>query len=83
MTNALTVCTNHHEFFLMLFFGSFVTCNVIRIVWVANVNNFSATVRYFILIATYVAMFLKNKTFLYTTQKHFSSFNYWKKCGKV
>ena len=28
---------------------------------------------YFILIASYVAMCLKNKTFLYTTQKHFSS----------
>ena len=76
MTNVFTVYINQHEFSLISFFESFVTCNVIKIEWVANVNNFSGTVRYYILIATYVAMCLKNKTFLYTTQKHFSSFNY-------
>ena len=36
--------------------------------------------RYYILIASYVAMCLKNKTFLYTPKKQFFSFNYWKKC---
>ena len=82
MTNVLTVYTNQHEFFLMSFFESFVTCNIIKIAWVASVNNFSVTLRYFILIATYAAMCLKNKTCLYTTQKHFSSFNYWEKCGE-
>ena len=66
----------------MTFFESFVTCNVIKIAWVADVKNFSVTLRYFILIATNVTMCLKNKTFLYTTQKHFCSFNYWKKCGE-
>ena len=76
MTNVFTVYINQHEFSLISFFESFVTCNVIKIEWVANVNNFSGTVRYYILIATYVAMCLKNKTFLYTTQKHFPSFNY-------
>ena len=76
MTNVFTVYINQHEFSLISFFESFVTCNVIKIEWVANVNNFSGTVRYYILIATYVAMCLKNKMFLYTTQKHFSSFNY-------
>ena len=76
MTNVFTVYINQHEFSLISFFESFVTCNVIKIEWVANVSNFSGTVRYYILIATYVAMCLKNKTFLYTTQKHFSSFNY-------
>ena len=79
MTNFLTVYINQHEFFLMSFFESFVTCNIIKIAWVANVNNFSVILRYFILIATYVAMCLKSKTQL---KKHFSSFNYWKKCGK-
>ena len=71
MSNFLTVYINQHEFLLMPFFKPFVTCNVIKIAWVANVNNFSGTVRYFILIATYVAMCLKDKTFLYTTQKAF------------
>ena len=78
MSNFLTVY-NQHEFSLMSFFESFVTCNVIKIAWVTSVNNFSVTLKYFILIATYVTICLKNKTFLYTTQKHFSSFNYWKK----
>ena len=27
-------------------------------------------------------MCLKNKAILHTTQKHFPSFNYWKKCGE-
>ena len=45
-------------------------------------NNFSVRLTCIILIATYVAMHLKNKTFLHPTQKHFSSFNYWKKCGE-
>ena len=67
MTNVFTVYINQHEFSLISFFESFVTCNVIKIEWVANVSNFSGTVRYYILIATYVAMCLKNKTFLYTT----------------
>ena len=72
MTSILTVYINEHEFFLS-FFESFVTCNVIKIAWVANVNNFIVTLRYLILTATYVAMCLKNKTFLYTSQKHFFS----------
>ena len=52
------------NFLPVSFFESFVTCKIIKIAWVANVNNFSVTLRYFILIATYVAMCLKNKTFL-------------------
>ena len=68
MSNFLTVYINQHEFLLMPFFKPFVTCNVIKIAWVANVNNFILTLRYlyfnFILTATYVAMCLKNKTFL-------------------
>ena len=64
MNNFLNVYINQHEFFLMSFFESFVTCNVLKISWVANVCNFSVTLRYFILINTYVAMCLKNKTFL-------------------
>ena len=70
------------NFLPVSFFESFVTCNIIKIAWAANVNNFSVTLRYFILIATYVAVCLKNKTFLYTTQKHFSFFSYWKKCDE-
>ena len=98
----------------MSFFESVVTCNVIKIAWLASVDNFSGTLRYrcvksvqirsfsgpyfavfgpktgkygpektlyldifhavyFILSASYVAMCLKSKTFLYTTQKPFSS----------
>ena len=45
----------------MSFFESFVTGNVIKIAWVANVSNFSVTLRYVIVIATYVAMCVKNK----------------------
>ena len=45
----------------------------------SQMSTFSVTLRYFILIATYVAMCLKNKTFLCTTQKHFP---YWKRCGE-
>ena len=70
MTSVLTVYINRHEF-LLSFFESFVTYNVIKIAWVANVNSFIVTLRYLILTATYVAMCLKNKTFLYTTQKYF------------
>ena len=70
------------NFLPVSFFESFVTCKIIKIAWVANVNNFSVTLRYFILITTYVAMCLKNKTFLYTTQKHFSFFSHWKKCDE-
>ena len=73
MSNFLTIYINKHEFFLS-FCQSFVTCNVLKIAWVANVNNFRVTLKYFILIATYVAMCLK--TFVWETQKHFSSFNY-------
>ena len=69
ITNVLTVYINQYEFFLMPFFESFVTCNVIKIAWVANVNNFSVTLRYFILTATYFAMCLKNKRF-YTRFKN-------------
>ena len=82
MTDLLTVYINQHEFCSMSFFEYFVTCNVIKIAWVANMNNFSVTLRYFTLTATCVAMCLKNKTFLYMTHRHFSSFNYWKKCGE-
>ena len=71
MTNVLAAFINQHEFFLMSFFESSVTCNVIKISCVANVENFNVTPRYFILTATYVAMCLKNKTFLHSTQKHF------------
>ena len=71
MTNILTVYMNQHEFYLMSFFEYFVTCNATKIAWVVNVNNFSVTLRYFILTSTYVAMCLKNKTLLYTTQNHF------------
>ena len=79
MINVLTLYTNQHEFFIISFFEPFVTCNVIKSAWVAKVNNISVTLRYFILTATYVAMCLKNNTFLYTSQKHFSSFIYWGK----
>ena len=41
MTNVLTVYINQHEFFIVSFFESFVTCNVIKNVWFANVNSFS------------------------------------------
>ena len=75
MSNFLTAYINQNEFFLMPSFETFVTCNVLKIAWVANVNNFSVIFRYFVLIATYVAICLKNKTFLCTTQKHFSPFN--------
>ena len=40
------------------------------------------TITYFILIATYVAACFKNKVFLYTIQKHFPFFNYWKQRGE-
>ena len=53
-----------------------------KIACIVNVNNFSVTFRYFILISTYVAICLKNKMFLYVTQKHFSSFSYWKIFGE-
>ena len=66
----------------MSFFKSFLTSDI-KIAWVADVKNFSVTLRFLILIATYVTMCLKNKTFLYTTQKNFSSFNYWKRCGEI
>ena len=66
----------------MPFFESFVIFNVLKVEWVANVNNFLVILRYFILIVTYVAMSLKNQTFLRPTQKHFSFFNYWKKFGE-
>ena len=82
MSNFLAVYINQHEFFLMSFFESFVTCNIIKIAWVTNLKNFSMTLRYFILIATCIAMCLKYKTFQYMTQKHFTSFSYWKKCGE-
>ena len=52
MSNYLAVYINQHEFFLMSFFEFLVTCNVIKITWVANVNNFSVTLRCFILITT-------------------------------
>ena len=64
MTNVLTA----HQFLLISFSKSIVTCNVLKIVWVANVNNFSVTL---IPIANYVVRFyarLKN---------FFSSFSYW------
>ena len=80
MSDIFTVYINQDEFFLMPFFESFLTCNVLEIAWVANVNNFSVTLRYFILIATYVTKCLL--TFLRATQKYFSYFNYWKKCGE-
>ena len=51
MSNFLTIYINEHEFFLS-FCQSFVTCNVLKIAWVANVNNFRVTLKYFILIAT-------------------------------
>ena len=41
MSNFLTVYINQHEFLLMPFYESFVACNVIKIAWVAKVNNFS------------------------------------------
>ena len=61
----------------MPFFKFFIIFNVLNIAWVANVTH-----RYFILIATYVGMCFKNKMFLHATQKHFSFFNYRKKCGE-
>ena len=51
---------------------SFVTCNILKIACVANVNNFSVIIRYFILIATYVTLSFKNKTFLHVTKKYLS-----------
>ena len=44
MSNFLTAYISQHEF-LLSFFESFVTCNVIKIAWVANVNNFSVTLQ--------------------------------------
>ena len=41
MSNFLTVYINQHEFLLMSFFECLVTCNVKKIAWVADVNNFS------------------------------------------
>ena len=41
MSNFLTVYINQHEFLLMPFYESFLTYNVIKIAWVAKVNNFS------------------------------------------
>ena len=41
MTNVLTVYINQHEFFIVSFFESFVTCNAIKNVWLANVKSFS------------------------------------------
>ena len=79
MSTFSTVYINQHELLLMTFFESFETCNDIKIACVAQVNNFSLTLRYFILIATYVTMCVTNETFLYKTQKHFPSFHYWKK----
>ena len=55
----------------MSFFESFVACNVLKKAWVTNANNFSVTLRHFILLDTYVAMYFKNKTFLHATGKHF------------
>ena len=54
MSNFSTVYINQHEDLLMSFFESFVTRNVVKIAYVAEVTNFSVTPRYFILIATYV-----------------------------
>ena len=71
MNNFLIAYINQHEFLLISFFESFVTCNVIKIAWVADVNNFSMTLRYFILITTYATMCIKNETCLHTTQKCF------------
>ena len=76
ISNFLTVYINQHEFFLMSFFESFVACNFLKIGCVASDNMFSVTLRSFILIAIYVAMRFKNKTFFHATQKHFSSFHY-------
>ena len=75
MSNILTVYISQNEFSLKSFFESFVTCNVLTIIWVTNVNNFSVTIRYIIIIAIYVTMCLKNKTFIRTTQKHPPSFS--------
>lgn len=58
VSDFLTVYVNLHEFSVMSFFESFVTFNILEIAWLANVCKFSVTMRYFILIAVYIAMFL-------------------------
>ena len=39
LSNFFTVYIIQHQFFLMSFFESFVISNVLKIAWVANVNN--------------------------------------------
>lgn len=43
MSNFSTIHITQREFLLMSFFESIKTCNVLKIYWVANVNNFSTT----------------------------------------
>ena len=71
MRNFLTAYINQNEFFLLSFLKSSITCHVLKIAWVANGNNLSVILRYFILITTYVATCLKTKTLLRATQRTF------------
>ena len=74
MSEILTAYINQHEISPMPFFESFVTCNVQRYFLkkvLGNVNNSRVTLRYFILIATYITLCLKSNRFLRATQKHF------------
>ena len=73
MRGTLIHYIKQHNHFLKLSFDCFITFNVFSITCCIDMDSFSATSKAVILVAIYIVLCLKNKTFVGRVEKHFGA----------
>ena len=77
MCDTMTFYIKHHENLLCFLFGSFLTCNVLKITCSIPMEDFSLNFKVFVLITTYSVFCRRNKRFVVTWQKFCLKRSYW------